>query len=281
MIDRMLRAVLLGILTTSALAACKSTDSTPAAQPGAVAGKVLEVTGAVSVAGKRLTVGDSVSSDDAVETGADGNVVIELAHNQARWELGPNQKVKPSESLAWTMPTKTGPAAQVDQATSAAGRPAERNAADTEATSGAQKAGQPAPGVATPSQTTKPPPMQPSAEGKTAKPHTVQPPMKISDSVEAKPLGLLGDAERSDSGAGAGEDQKKTDPTLKDLAPLKRLASCVPAGSSVHIKAHVANHKATISFVGDVDATVQACIRTAAPKLTLSVDGDVDLTLTP
>jgi hypothetical protein len=49
----------------------------------------------------------------------------------------------------------------------------------------------------------------------------------------------------------------------------------------VHIKAHVANHKATISFVGDVDATVQACIRTAAPKLTLSVDGDVDLTLTP
>ena len=30
---------------------------------------------------------------DMIETGEDGSVVIELVHNLARWELGPNKHV--------------------------------------------------------------------------------------------------------------------------------------------------------------------------------------------
>ncbi|MEO8842354.1 MAG: hypothetical protein ABI591_08870 [Kofleriaceae bacterium] len=261
----MVRAVLLGLLATAAVAACGKNDTPPAAQPGAVAGKVLEVSGAVSVAGKPLAVGDPVKTDDAVETGADGNVVIELAHNQARWELGPNHKVKPSDSLAWTAPKKAGSAAQVDQATSAAGRPAERSAADTEATPRAPVAAPPAeekagaPGAAPAAASPAPPPPQRAAA------HTEAPP-------KIQPLAAVRDEEAPKASRGA-----MASPTTQ----LQALASCVPAGSSVHIKAHIASHVPTISFVGEVDAAVQKCIRDAAPKLTLAIDaGDVDVTLT-
>ncbi|HEY6038221.1 MAG TPA: hypothetical protein VIV58_28260, partial [Kofleriaceae bacterium] len=134
----MVRAALWAVLGCAAVAACGSKDSAPAAQPGAVAGKVLEVACSVKVGAKQLAVGDPVKTDDLIETGADGNVAIELAHNGARWELGPNQKVRPTESIAWKQ-ERHGSAAQVDQDTSAAGRPAERSAADT-ATSAAKSA---------------------------------------------------------------------------------------------------------------------------------------------
>jgi len=285
MIDRMVRAVFLGVLATAlGASACGRNDATPAAQPGAVAGKVLEVSGVVSVAGKPLAVGDAVKADDAVETGADGNVVIELAHNQARWELGPNHKVKPSESLAWTAAKKTGSAAQVDQATSAAGRPAERSAADTEATTRAAVAGaadvkadrdQPSTGAPAPSATASaaaaPPLPQPS---KIATPRS-EPPALPTPSLQ------------SDEGApGGGGDTASKGLVSHGAAPnptaqLRALSSCMPAGSSVHIKAHIASHVPTISFVGDVDAAVQKCIRAAARKLTISLDsGDLDVTLT-
>ena len=283
----MVRAVLLGVLATALGAggfACGKNDATPAAQPGAVAGKVLEVSGVVSVAGKPLAVGDAVKTDDAVETGADGNVVIELAHNQARWELGPNHKVKPSESLAWTAAKKTGSAAQVDQATSAAGRPAERSAADTEATTRAAGAAdvkadrdQPSTGAPPPSATASaaaPPPPPPAQPSKIATPRSELP---------ALPTPSL----QSDEGApGAGGDKASKGlvshgATPNPTAQLRALSSCMPAGSSVHIKAHIASHVPTISFVGDVDAAVQTCIRAAARKLTISIDsGDLDVTLT-
>jgi hypothetical protein len=101
-----------------------------------VAGKVLEVKGGVQIKRgaetKPLAVGDTVEATDIVVTGADGNVVIELAHNSARWELGPNKEQKVSESIAWK--AKKATAEEIDQATAAAGRPAERNAAGTVAT---------------------------------------------------------------------------------------------------------------------------------------------------
>lgn len=127
------------MLTVTSVVACKSEGGTSAkSQPGVAAGKVVEVKGAVTVkhgdASRPLAAGETVEGDDVVTTGADGNVVIELAHNLVRWELGPNKTQKVSESIAFKAAKNTGPVAAVDQDTAAAGRPAERSAVGTTAT---------------------------------------------------------------------------------------------------------------------------------------------------
>lgn len=148
----MLRALLLGVLAVSASACGKSsTESSAKVVPGQAAGKVLEVKGSVQVKRgaetKPLAVGDSVEATDVVVTGADGSVAIELAHNSARWELGPNKEQKVSSSIAWNATKAT--AEEVDQATAAAGRPAERSAAGTVAMAGEGAApAEPAPAAA-------------------------------------------------------------------------------------------------------------------------------------
>lgn len=137
----MLRAVLVGLLSVSALA-CKSTEESAKVQPGVAAGKVIEVRGTVTVrreaAARPLAVGETIAGDDIVETGADGSVVIELSHNLARWELGANRTSKVSESVAWSLPKKTGEAANVEQTSAAAGRHAERSAAETSVSASAE-----------------------------------------------------------------------------------------------------------------------------------------------
>jgi hypothetical protein len=155
----MLRAVLLGILSVSAVAACKKESANAASsQPGVAAGKVIEVKGSVTVkhggATRPLVAGESVEGSDTVMTGADGNVVIELAHNLVRWELGPGKVQQVNESIAWKAAKSTGPAEHVDQDTAAAGRPAERSAVGTTASEvEAKEEGEgaaPAPGAAPP-----------------------------------------------------------------------------------------------------------------------------------
>ena len=86
-------------------------------QAGAKVGVVVELAGAVTAtrAGKErpLTNGADVSGDDRIATGADGKIVIELAHkNGARWSLGANKQGTVSETVAWSLPKATGPAAQ-------------------------------------------------------------------------------------------------------------------------------------------------------------------------
>lgn len=108
-----------------------SGSATAPAVAAAPAGKVLEVSGAVTVAGKPLAVGDTVVADATIDTGADGNVVIQLLHNLARWELGPNKHVRVDQSLAWREPKHTGEVAQVEQDSTSAGQPAERMTANT------------------------------------------------------------------------------------------------------------------------------------------------------
>ena len=130
----MLRVVLLGLVSIAAVSCNKKQDA-PAAQAGAPAGTVVDVQGSVSVGGKPLAKGATVAADDVVETGADGHVRIVLAHNNATWDLGPNKHEKVSASLAWTLAKVDTPAKPVDQDTSSAGRPAERSAADTAASS--------------------------------------------------------------------------------------------------------------------------------------------------
>lgn len=133
------------MLSVTAMAGCKKSAETSAkAEPGVAAGKVIEVKGAVTLkhgdATRPLAAGESVEGDDTVITGADGNVVIELAHNAARWELGPNKQQRVRESIAWKAAKSTGPVQHVEQDTAAAGRPAERNAAGTVATADVEEA---------------------------------------------------------------------------------------------------------------------------------------------
>jgi len=175
----MLRAVLLGVLVVSVSACSKSATETSAkVAPGAAAGKVLEVKGSVTVkhgdAAKPLAVGETVEGDDTVITGADGNVVIELAHNSARWELGPNKQQRVRESIAWKAEKAT--AQEIDQATAAAGRPAERNAAGTVATAeepaaAAEEAPAPEAAMAPPAKSAAPaePDMMPKGGGESEK----------------------------------------------------------------------------------------------------------------
>jgi hypothetical protein len=75
-----------------------------------------------------------VDADDEVETGADGSVVIEVQHNGVNWELGANKKGKMRDALAWTQPKKDTSAKASEQDSTAAGRHAERNAAESSAT---------------------------------------------------------------------------------------------------------------------------------------------------
>ncbi len=249
----MVRAVLLGTLSFAALPSCGSRSDAPAAQPGAIAGKVVEVTGNVKAGSTPLVVGASVKADDVIETGTDGAVVIELAHNQARWELGPNNKKKPTESLAWTAAKAAGSAATTHEQTSAAGRPAERSAADGASSAASAPAAQPTTGGPTP-----PPPPMPSAK-----------PMMPSASSSA------------DIGVDEAREDEALQPKKKKADPLQALASCLPVGTTVAIKVHIANHVPAIEFASAVDSKVQACITAAAKKLSLTVEaGDLELSLT-
>jgi hypothetical protein len=130
----MLRAVLLGVLSLTVVS-CKSKDESPKSQVGVAAGSVIEASGNVTLhrgaEARPLAKGETVEGDDVIETGADGSVQIELAHNNAMWELGANKKVKVRESLAWNEAKKDKSAKAVEQDSAAAGRHAERNAADT------------------------------------------------------------------------------------------------------------------------------------------------------
>jgi hypothetical protein len=174
----MLRTLLVGILAVSAVAACSGKSDPPAAQPGVSAGKVVELTGKVTATRgtdvRTLTEGGEISSDDVIDTAADSRVVILVAHNNARWDLGPNKHGKVADSLAWTAAKVDRPAAAVKEETSTAGRYADKNAATTATTTARNKdesepdmlpkggpvpeptSGQPSPGA--PAQPSPPPP---------------------------------------------------------------------------------------------------------------------------
>jgi hypothetical protein len=126
-------------------AACESGSSDPGKEPetSAPAGKVVDIEGTVRARplqgeARVLVLGDEVRGAEIIETGADGSVQIALYHNDAQWFLGPDKQRQVSESEAWRLPRQprqpllagTG---EVDP-TAAAGRQAERQAADTLAT---------------------------------------------------------------------------------------------------------------------------------------------------
>ena len=268
----MLRAVLLGAISFAVVSACGSKTDPPAAQPGVVAGKVLEVTGSVKIGATPLAVGSTVKSDDVIETGADGNVVIELAHNQARWELGPNSKKKPTESLAWTAAKAERAAAPTAEQTSAAGRPAERSAADSTSTTPGQLPTAPSAASAVPP---APPPRTRAQQTHGSMSATPSPTEQAGPGGGDGGSGVQGAVSTGAVELAPGKDKKSS------ADSIEALASCLPIGMTVKLKAHVANHVPAITFTGTVDRAVAACITTAAKQLSLSVEtGDLIVTLT-
>jgi hypothetical protein len=134
----MIRALVIAVLAVSATSSCSRGSDSEKVAPGVQAGRVLEVSGSVAATrdGKTRTlgVGAEVFGNDIIDTSADGSVVIELAHNNARWSVEGGQKSRVDESVAWGLAKQDKPAKVVDHATSAAGRDGERVAADTRAT---------------------------------------------------------------------------------------------------------------------------------------------------
>jgi hypothetical protein len=126
----MLRALVVGIVTL-VVASCGNAEPTAA---NAAAGKVLEVSGKVTAtrggSTRPLATSSEVFSDDLVDTGPDGSVVIELFHNNARWALEASLQSRVDQSVAWGL-DKQQAAKLVEHATSSAGRSATRSAADT------------------------------------------------------------------------------------------------------------------------------------------------------
>lgn len=285
----MLRAVLAGLLAVTVIGCHKNSDAPPA-QAGAPAGTVLDVSGTVTVAGTPLAKGATVAADDVVETGGDGNVTIELAHNHAIWTLGPNKREKVSGSLAWTVAKAEGTAKPVDQDTSAAGRPAERSAADTEVTAHQEAArADEAPGAAPPAADHKPaPPPAPVAAAAPAP--TPPPPPPAAQPARARgaseAVGLVGGAAAS-GGAGAPPPPPpklaKAEPSKKVEVPGEKYLRCLTGVTALHLVLHgAANGTTTVEVLGHVKlpADVKACVDkvTAGIQLEPGAHADVNVT---
>lgn len=212
------------LLLTLAVAACDSSSDAPAtkvvASQAINAGTVLEVKGSVTVAGKPLAKGDTVASDAMIDTGADGFVTIELAHNSVRLELGPNKHLRVDQSLAWKAPKATGVGEGGEGATTSAGRPAERMAAGTSITAdeegasdrGAEReraAGDLAPAEpasgAPPKPVASASPKPPRAGGETAKRREYAPGGGAADAKDSLGTGGLGLKGTGKGGGGTGE----------------------------------------------------------------------------
>ena len=166
----MLRAVLLGILAVSAAASCSKKADAPSAAVGVAAGKVVEITGKVDATreGKTrtLALGSGIFGDDQIATSADATVAIELFHNNAKWSVVSNKVARVDASLAWGLDKQEASKA-VEHNSAAAGRNAERSAADTSSTTGAQAPTAPPVTVATVDPTAATPaPMEQSRGGK-------------------------------------------------------------------------------------------------------------------
>jgi hypothetical protein len=248
---------------------------------------VLEATGTVTVAGKPLAKGATVAADDVVETGADGNVKIELAHNKAIWTLGPNKHEKVSASLAWTLAKNEGTAKPVDQDTSAAGRPAERSAADTSVTAQAPQTEEaarqdtaPAPAAAA-----APPPTAaaaPEAEKNMPAPPPPPPPPDVQPSRTRAVVG--GDALGvASGGGGAPPKSKSTAPSKKVEVAGEKYLKCLTGVTALHLVLHgQASGKTTYEVTGGLKlpADVKACVDKVTAGITLEAGAHADVDLT-
>jgi hypothetical protein len=250
------------------LLACSKRDAADVAAP---AGKVVEVAGTVSAtrngASRKLAVADQLFSDETVDTGSDGSVTIELSHNHARWAMEPGQKKRVDESAAWKLAEQTGSAVAIDHATSAAGRNAERTAAETQATAGVSATGGGAAGSANGS-------LQQAPQADPPKPPE---PPKLPTSRE-KTAGK-GSAQ-GDAYATADTEAPKPDVAALIDAHYSEISACyVNRNEKIVVTIHVVKGVATLEDKG-AGAERRRCVDAALAKIKLpKVDQTVTITL--
>lgn len=294
----MVRSILLGLLVFSSASACKGGGSdAPAVEPGRSVGKVVEVAGKVTATRgtqtRDLDASSAVSGDDVITTAADGRVTILLEHNNAKWDLGPNKHEQVSTSMAWQLAKVDAPAGTVDETTTAAGRHAERAAANGESAAapaaatarGGAAASEPAPAPPTPAEAPKS-----STGAQPARRPRAIPPAKTTVAPPSSDVGAAANdgappspnrrsaaqivspkaseaMTATDEGGGRNPLQAAVD---KERAALE---ACVVASGkpSLAIKVHVANGKATIELT-DGSAADTACVAKVAARIKLTVD---------
>ncbi|MGE5181593.1 MAG: hypothetical protein ACM31C_06010 [Acidobacteriota bacterium] len=267
----MSRVLLVVALAVASVSCSKSKDEAAASQPqpGEAAGKVLEVAGKVTVAGKPLAVGDALKADDVIETGADGRVVVELTHNLAHWELGANKQQKVSDSIAWKLPRDEGNAKVVIQDMSSAGRPAERSAADTSVSANAPAQGSAAP-TAPPPPATQPAPHAPKSEPA----HRSAAPADTGRADKLAAPAKTESAPAPDSSPHLrGGSMSKQDAADIVEAQEPALRACLGPGDHVEIHVKVdASGKATTTIDGASKASVKSCLLGVIGKLKLPAE---------
>ena len=299
----MLRALLLGVWVVSATASCKSKSDAPAVAVGAAAGKVVEVSGKVDATrdGKTrtLTMGAEVYPDDQVATSADATVTIELFHNGAKWSVVSNKTARVDASLAWGL-DKQAASKTVDHNSAAAGRNAERSAADTASTAAIKEeqkpgaaaaesapmpeptAGGPPPVETTGSPPPPPPPpvAKPPARDKRAAPGGSPPPAKIESSKKSA------DAAPRDMAPAPDPQPEKMSIVItpQTLAERQRPAfeKCLDANASkVTITIKVNENKTTVALSGSGNITdkVRSCVDGVAQKIEWPIKGTFDVVL--
>jgi hypothetical protein len=270
--------VLFALVVAVSAVSCKggAEEAAKVASNGSGAGKVLEVAGKVTVNGKPIAVGDQLQADDVVETGDDGRVVIELSHNLAHWELGGNKKQKVSESIAWKLPRSEGNSHVTIQDMSAAGRPAERNAANSAASAPAMESA-PAPTTAAPAPPPAPTAPPALAQGGGSPPPSPMPPPKPdvrrgAESAKATPPPDLQPAPDPKTAPKGG---KPTVGAASDIIGGRdgALRACLPAGAKVTIHVAIdATGKATTTVDDAPDDKVRSCIKAVISKLSLPAE---------
>jgi|JI10StandDraft_1071094.scaffolds.fasta_scaffold00098_27 hypothetical protein len=198
----------------------KGGERAAVAVTGAEVGTVLEVEGDVTASragqARPLAVGQRVHDDDVVATGG-GRVAIQLDKNHVVWRLGPRLTQQVAQSSAWSAPmAQADVVAATDEHSAAAGRHAEREAADTAASAveakGAEKLEKnvaPPPAAATtavPAATTAAPevPAMPAPTPPPPPPPAPDPLAALDPPGAGVPGGVRGGDGASGGGAGSG-----------------------------------------------------------------------------
>jgi outer membrane biosynthesis protein TonB len=275
------------------LAACGSSSSDEAAPTGPV-GEAVQVTGSVSVvhegAEQPLAVGGKVFGADEIVTGADGAVTIRLFHNEARWTLESGKRKRVDASLAWSAPAQAGGGVlagnDTSESTAAAGRHAEKEAADTRATAAllaeressqaeAARAATPPP-VTAPAPTPRPEPPPPPAPGPTKTRTTAVAPKKIvtleertldSDDIGVQ-IGPTGGAGKPDPARLS--DDSDADAVARAMRPHhKAFQACYK--NALKIDPDLSG-RIVLEFVVEADGSVRLVASKPSPALQKTVD---------
>ena len=286
----MLRWVFAGVLAVSALSCKGSKDDAPAVAVSASAGKVVEITGKVEATreGKtrQLAIASEVFADDQIATADNATVTIELFHNNARWAVVSNKKARVDASLAWGL-DKQQATKTVEHSSAAAGRNAERSAADTAATAEerAKNVAPPAvesvpePAAAAPAPVTAAPGAPPA--DMPVQPPPPPPPPKAERQQRVEPK-LERSAPKAPISTGGGapldlvrDDEADDSVQIKRLVDAQRaeLKKCLaPDATKVAITVRVVKGKVTVTLSGSGNLTdkVRACAETVVAKLPLA-----------